>query len=180
MAEVFLRGLSRWQADTQRDAVADLYVRAYDSVPGAKSGDREEFLRRFATQVQRPGFEMVIAGAVSLAGCAYGFRAERAGGGPPELPGTLLSGLEEVTGSGQVFLLAELMVLPAQRRRHLATRMQAHLLARSAGSPAVAVTDPDNDPVRTAFETWGWTAHGPFRPDDTAGPQDVWVRRPGD
>ncbi|GAA4671613.1 GNAT family N-acetyltransferase [Streptomyces youssoufiensis] len=35
MAEVFLRRLTRWQAEQQREAIADLYVTAYREPPGA-------------------------------------------------------------------------------------------------------------------------------------------------
>ncbi len=35
MAEVFLRRLTRWQAEQQREAIADLYLMAYREPPGA-------------------------------------------------------------------------------------------------------------------------------------------------
>ncbi|MFE6776513.1 GNAT family N-acetyltransferase [Streptomyces sp. NPDC057702] len=39
MAEVFLRRLTRWQAEQQREAVADLYVTAYREPPGVGTAD---------------------------------------------------------------------------------------------------------------------------------------------
>ncbi len=66
MAEVFLRRLTRWQAEAQREAVADLYVEAYREPSGEEFRERGAFLQRFAEHVQRPGFEMVIASDPAL------------------------------------------------------------------------------------------------------------------
>lgn len=40
MAEVFLRRLTRWQAEAQREAVADLYVEAYRGPSGEEFRER--------------------------------------------------------------------------------------------------------------------------------------------
>ncbi|GCD34941.1 hypothetical protein OEIGOIKO_02681 [Streptomyces chrestomyceticus JCM 4735] len=43
MAEVFLRRLTRWQAEAQREAVADLYVEAYRGPSGEEFRGRGPF-----------------------------------------------------------------------------------------------------------------------------------------
>jgi hypothetical protein len=71
---VFLRHLSRWQAEQQREAFADLYVEAYGGGSVTEFNDRQDFLWRFADYVQHPGFDMMIASeagavVVSIHGC---------------------------------------------------------------------------------------------------------------
>lgn len=178
MAETFLRGLSRWQADTQREAVADVYVLAYDGLQRAESDRRREFAAEFAGHVQRPGFEMAIAGGSRPLGCAYGFRVDRSGEWWRGYVGAVPEEIERFTASGEVFLLAELMVLPAHRHRQIATRLQEHLLTRCRAALAVALIDPANGRARAAYRSWAWTRLGHLRPGPEALTQDVWARRP--
>src|ERR1700738_1036585 len=122
MAEsVFLRRLSRWQAEQQRESVADLYVEARRGAVGEALRDRQDFLRRFADDVRLPAFDMVVAGAAgssgATVGCACGFRLgredehwQRLGAGRP-------AAMEELTAAGRGVALAELMVLASHRRR---------------------------------------------------------------
>ncbi|GAA3083454.1 hypothetical protein GCM10020000_82010 [Streptomyces olivoverticillatus] len=49
---VYLRGLSRWQAEDQREDLADLYVESADTEPGEEYRSRESFLRRLADDVR--------------------------------------------------------------------------------------------------------------------------------
>lgn len=174
MAEVFQRRLTRWQAETQREAVADMYVEAYGGVPGEEFRDRQDFLRRFAEDVQHPGFEMVIASAPSLVGCAYGFRADRSGTWWRGFVGAFPAELEELTASGQVFVLGEMMVLPAYRRRHVATRLRDDILARREEAIAVVLIAPDNGPARSTCQAWGWQKLGQVQPASGVSPLDVW------
>ena len=145
---VFLRHLSRWQAEQQREAFADLYVEAYGGGPGGAGGpagsrgsggscgsggefqDRQDFLLRFADYVQHPGFDMMIASeAGTVVGCVCGFRTDR---GDSSWPGH-----EDLTSAaGQVFTVVEVMVLPSHRRRRVATRLLEQLLARAGSALA--------------------------------------------
>ncbi|MET7594829.1 MULTISPECIES: GNAT family N-acetyltransferase [unclassified Streptomyces] len=201
MAEVYLRRLSRWQAEQQRDAVADVHVTAYRGVAGAEYRDRQSYLRRFEQHVQQPDFDMVVADAHGLAGCVYGFRVARTGDWWSDFRGELPPDVEELTASGRTFLLAELMVLPGHRRQGVATRMAERLLARLGSDLVVAsVNRPDanghaNVAART-LHSWGWTRLGGLGPRNPpgAGPrtspgseagtgpgawaQEVWIRRP--
>lgn len=179
MAEVFLRRLTRWQAEQQREALADMYAQAYEGVPGEEFHDRQGFLRRFEEHVQRPGFEMAVAGAGTLAGCAYGYRADRAGTWWEGLSGELSPEMEELTASGQVFFLAELMVVPAHRRRRVATRLLAHLLTRSGTPLAVTLIAPANAPAAEAYRAWAWTRLGELNGGTGAPVLEAWSQRQG-
>ncbi|MFJ9030792.1 GNAT family N-acetyltransferase [Streptomyces sp. NPDC102274] len=163
MAEVFIRRLSRWQAEQQREAVADVYVEAHRRVPGEESRDRQEFLETFAEDVQRPGFDMVVAsGGNKPAAYAYGFVLDRAGEWWRALSGEVPWDwdIEELTVSGQVFALAGLMVVPAHRRGGVATRLVEQLLIRTDAALVAARVDPANEAAVGALRSWGWTKLG--------------------
>ncbi|WP_405778617.1 GNAT family N-acetyltransferase [Streptomyces sp. NBC_00859] len=164
MAEVFMRRLTRWQAEQQREAVADTYVEAYRGPRGEEYHDRQQFLERFAEDMQRPGFDMMVADGPSLAGCAYGYVLERDGGLWRGFRGGLPVDIEELTASGQVFVLAELMVQPAYRRQRIATRLVDQLLVRSRAALVAALVQPENTPARSAMREWGWARFGDVRP----------------
>ncbi|MFD7016375.1 GNAT family N-acetyltransferase [Streptomyces sp. NPDC059161] len=157
MTEVFLRRLSRWQAEQQRESVADLYVAAYDGVSGADPRGREGFLRRFAEDVQRPGFDMIIASDPSLVGCAYGYPPGREGEWWHGFRGAVTDGDEELASGDRVFALAELMVLPAHRRAAIATRLRQRLLERVDADLITTLIDPANTAAAAAYASWGWT-----------------------
>ncbi|MEV7194020.1 hypothetical protein AB0N81_19760 [Streptomyces sp. NPDC093510] len=173
MAEVFLRRLSRWQAEQQREAVADLYVEACRGMTGAEYGNRGDFLRRFEHDVQQTDFDMVVAGAADLVGCLYGYRAERSGAWWESFRGVLPPEVEEQTASGRVFLLSELMVTPAERGSDVASRLRMLLLTRHTSDVVVAVIKPDDDRGREVLQAWDWTKLGEFAPR-----REGWLRPP--
>ncbi|MFE9402253.1 GNAT family N-acetyltransferase [Streptomyces sp. NPDC006530] len=181
MTEVFLRRLSRWQAEQQRESVADLYVAAYEEVPGVQSLGRSGFLRRFEEDVQRPGFDMIIAGDPFLVGCAYGYPPGREGEWWHGFRGAVTDGTEELATSDRVFALAELMVLPDRRRTGIATRLQERLLARQEADLLTTLIAPANTPAAAAYTSWGWTRslRPPTAPTLTEGERtEAWTRRP--
>ncbi|MET9294747.1 GNAT family N-acetyltransferase [Streptomyces sp. NPDC003077] len=155
MAEVFLRRLTRWQAEAEREAVADLYVEAYGDRSG-ESGGREGFLSRFAEHIQRPGFEMVTAGDPALVGCGYGFPADRTDPWWRSLCDEPPRGADRLSPSGRLFVVAELMVRPAFRHDRVATRLQQALLVRAGSPTVVTAVDSANGPARAAYRSWGW------------------------
>ncbi|MGN9820089.1 GNAT family N-acetyltransferase [Streptomyces sp. SD11] len=184
MAEVYLRRLSRWQAEQQRDAVANVYVSAYRGAAGEEHRDRQDFLHRLEQHVQHTGFDMVVADTAGTVGCAYGFRVPRTGEWWSGLQGDLPRDIEELTASGRAFLLAELMVLPAHRRRGIATRLVERLLIRLDADLVVAATGRATDhpsagrgagdggdgggespgAAAEAFRAWGWSRFGVLGP----------------
>jgi len=178
MAEVFLRRLSRWQADQQREAVADLYVDAYRGSADEQFHDRQEYLRLLGEHVQRPGFEMVIASAAGrLAGSVYGFRADRTDTWWQGHEGGLPDEMAELTAAGRVFVMVELMVSPHFRQTRVATRLQQQLLTRADSGLAVTLIDQENAPARHALESWSWESLGKT-PNPSGGPPlEAWTRR---
>lgn len=178
MTEVFLRRLSRWQADGAREAVADLYVEAYRGTAGEGFHDRHEYLRRLGEHVQRTGFELVTANAGgALVGSVYGYRAERTDEWWHGLHGELPSEMAELTASGRAFVMTELMVLPSFRHRGIATRLQDHLLTPSGIGLAVTLIDQDDVPARLALTSWRWESLGKITPAPDRPPLEAWTRR---
>ncbi|MGW6011397.1 GNAT family N-acetyltransferase [Streptomyces sp. NPDC055210] len=203
MAEVYLRRLSRWQAEQQRDAVADVYVGAYRGAAGAEHRDRQGFLHRLEQHVQHTGFDMMVADTAGTVGCAYGFRVPRTGEWWSDFQGELPTDIEELTASGRTFLLAELMVLPVHRRRGIATRLVERLLIRLDADLVVAATgratdhpsgNPSGGPsggsgdgadgdggspgaAAEAFRAWGWSRFGVLGPHTA--PDTAFGRAPG-
>ncbi|MFJ9036959.1 hypothetical protein ACIRF8_10275 [Streptomyces sp. NPDC102406] len=180
MAEVYLRRLTRWQAEQQREAVADLYVMAYRAAAGAEYRDRTGFLRRFEQDVRHEGFDMVVADAPGLAGCAYGHRVDRDGAWWADYPVEVTPETEELTASGRVFVLTELMVLPTHRRRRVATRLGELLLSRLSQDLVVTGVDRDRAAagVRELLRTWGWKELPSSGPGAEESGREVWGRRP--
>lgn len=179
MGMVFLRRLSRWQAETERAAIADLHEAAAPEAPGPGAPGREEFIRAFLDHdVQQPGFDMVLASDPAVIGGAYGFRVDRGSRwweAYSEVP-TEIGGL---TRSRQLFAVAGLMVVPAQRRRQVGTRLLRELLNRTDASLAIAVLRPGDAAAQAAFESWGWSKAGQLTPVDGAGPLQAWARHLG-
>ncbi|MGP3969606.1 GNAT family N-acetyltransferase [Streptomyces sp. 6N223] len=171
MGMVFLRRLSRWQAETERADIADLYAAE------ATRETAQEFTRRFVDHdVQQPGFDMVVAADPALAGYAYGFRADR--GGPwwqgfTDVPAEV----RELTASRQIFAVAGLLVAPRRRREQVASRMLRELLTRSDASLAIAVLEPGDAAALAAFHSWGWSKAGQLAPAGGSPPLEAWARR---
>jgi GNAT superfamily N-acetyltransferase len=116
------------------------------------------------------------ASAGNAAGWAYGFAMERDGSRWRSLLGELPPHIEELTASGQVFVVADLMVLPASRRRGVGTELIDLLLHRCDAAIATAFVDPGNAPARGALEAWHWTTTGHVRADGVDPANDVWSR----
>ena len=107
--------------------------------------------------VQRPGFDMIIAGDPFLVGCAYGYPPGREGEWWHGFRGAVTDGDEELASADRVFALAELMVLPTHRRAAIATRLRQRLLERQDADLITALIDPANTAAAAAYASWGWT-----------------------
>jgi hypothetical protein len=192
MGMVFLRRLSRWQAESEREDFAELYAEAMRETPGGADApgapdglggpspgqaDSAGFARRFVDHdVQQPGFDMVVAADPALVGYAYGFRADRGSRwweGFTQLPAEI----REMTASRQIFAVAGLLVAPRRRRGQVASRMLRELLTRSDASLAIAVLEPGNAAALAAFHSWGWSKAGQLARADDSPPVEAWARR---
>ncbi|MFV0133163.1 hypothetical protein ACLGIH_07960 [Streptomyces sp. HMX87] len=154
---VRLRRLDRWQTETLREDLADLYVESSRARPGAEYRGREEFLRRLTAAVRRPGFALLIAEDTAFAGCAYGFPVGRDGTWWRGFEGTLPQGVGQLTASGHVFAVTETLVHPyTEQQDAVARRLQERLLAdhhASLGATLVSEADPV---ALDAFRSRGW------------------------
>ncbi|GGR84109.1 hypothetical protein GCM10010252_23520 [Streptomyces aureoverticillatus] len=171
MAEVFLRRLTRWQAEQQREMMANLYVECHGlDGPGGGTA-RKGFLERFERHVQELDFDMVTAnsGAV-LAGCLYGFRAERGSALADTLRDLLPAEAAAHAGAGRLFVIAELMVVPEYRRLGVATRLRDLLLSRHSTDVIVAATPPGA--AREVLRAWSYTKLGEL----ASPPREAWLR----
>ncbi|WP_051839042.1 GNAT family N-acetyltransferase [Streptomyces sp. NRRL F-5126] len=184
MAEVFLRHLSRWQAEQQQEELADEFIETYRRAHGAEYDDRQAFLKAFNRAFTRDGFDMVVAGAAGrTAGHAYGYLIDRSGGWWRGLGSDEPWDVEELTVSGQVFALAELTVRPPFRRTGVAGRLLDALLTRTDAALAVTRVDPANAGALAALRSWGWVRLGTAGADDTQVPSvgtgratEIWGR----
>ena len=155
-----MRRLDRWQAETMREELADLYVESSFAAPGQGYRQREEFLRRLAADVRRPGFDMLIAQGRTLVGCVFGYPVGREGYWWDGFVGTLPENLEQLTASGHVFAVSEIMIHPHQREQGTGYRLQEALLADQDASLGVTMVDGADTGARAAFVSWGWVEVG--------------------
>lgn len=171
MAEVFLRRLTRWQAEQQRETMANLYVECH-GLDGPGGGvARKAFLERFERHVQELDFDMVTANSAAVvAGCLYGFRAERGGALADALRTVLPAEAAAPAGAGRLFVLTELMVLPEYRRRGVATRLRDLLLSRHAADVVVAATPAGAD--HEVLRAWSYARLGEL----ASPPGEAWLR----
>ncbi|MDQ0947339.1 GNAT superfamily N-acetyltransferase [Streptomyces phaeochromogenes] len=157
---VRLRRLNRWQAEGLREDLADLYVESSAASPGEEFHDRQKFLLRLADDVQLPGFDMLVAEARSLTGCAFGVPVSRDGSWWQGFHGPLPQNLEQLTASGHVFAILDTVVHPHQHSHGLARRLQERLLGDHEASLGVTLVEQSDRSVRAAFTAWGWQEAG--------------------
>ncbi|MEU4877503.1 hypothetical protein [Streptomyces sp. NPDC021608] len=167
-----LRRLNRWQAETIKEDLADLYVESAWARPGEGYRGREAFLRRLAGAVRRPGFALLVAEDTAFAGCVYGSPVRREGTWWRGFDGSLPRSIEQLTASGHVFAITETLVHPHTDGKGLAHRLQRRLLADHHASLGATLVDQADPAVREAFLSWGWQDIGLVRrPSDQQSPR---------
>ena len=175
-----MRRLDRWQAETMREELADLYVESSLAAPGQGYRRREDFLRRLAADVRRPGFDMLIAQGGTLAGCVFGYPVGRDGSWWKGFVGALPKNLEQLTASGHVFAISEIMIHPHEREQGTGRRLQEALLADQDASLGVTMVDAADAATCAVFLSWGWLEVGEARTPDAPGGSRVLVRQLGE
>lgn len=161
---VRLRRLNRWQVETVREDLADLYVESSRAAPGEEYRGREAFLRRLAADVRRLGFSLLIAEDTAFAGCAYGFPVPRQGTWWRGFDGTFPQSVEQLTDSGHVFAITEIVIHPhTADQEDLARRLQERLLADDHASLGATMVDQTDAVAFDAFLSWGWQDIGAVR-----------------
>jgi hypothetical protein len=160
---VRLRRLNRWQAETLREDLADLYVESSLARPGEEYRGREAFLRRLTGDIRRPGFALLIAEDTAFAGCAFGFPVPREGTWWRGFDGPLPQSVEQLTASGHVFAITEIVMHPHTKDQDLARRLQQRLLADHHASLGATLVDQADSAAFDAFRSWGWQDIGAIR-----------------
>jgi GNAT superfamily N-acetyltransferase len=178
--DVRTRALDRWQADNHRAALADLFVKSSPRAPGEEYERRQGFLDQLAADVQCVGFTMVVAETLSpgdvplLVGCAYGYPLDRDGSWWPRLDGGVPPELEQLTAAGQMFAVAEFLVLPQYQRHEIAHELHDRLLdEQRQRSIAVMLVAPRHQAALEACSAWAWEEIG----GTLRGDLRVFVRR---
>jgi hypothetical protein len=163
METVRLRRLNRWQAEGLREDLADLYVESSRAETGEEYRGREAFLRRLTGDIRRPGFALLIAEDTAFAGCAFGFPVRREGTWWRGFDGTLPQSIEQLTVSGHVFAITEIVVHPHVQNQDLARRLQQRLLADQHASLGATLVDQADSASLADFLFWGWQDIGEVR-----------------
>ncbi len=163
---MFRRRLTRWQAETERADLAELYAVARPG--GQETADQEAFLRRLVDHdLGQPEFDMILAGDPRPAGCVWGFRVDAenawwtAYAEPPVAP--------------DVFVVAGLLVAPRSRRQGVAVGLVQQMLSRTRAPLALAPVEADDALAHASYGAWGWTPGGPLTPSDGSPPLRTWT-----
>ncbi|MFF4352838.1 hypothetical protein [Streptomyces sp. NPDC001530] len=155
---VRLRRVNRWSAERLGAELADLYGESCATAPAEEylPPGRRDFLTRLFGDTCRPGFAMVIAEADGLAGCTYGFPVRSDGFWWLGFDAAVPRSIEQLTMSGGVFAITEILVRSHPQDRPLARRLQERLLTDHQAPLGAALVDRADHPTLTALRSWGW------------------------
>ena len=161
-----LRRINRWQAEEQREDLADLYVECSGIEPGEEFARREDFVARLVADARHPGFDMLVAETATLVGFVFGVPVDRDGAWWDGFAGGLPGSVEQLTASGHVFAITELVVHP-YASAGVADRLQARLLGDHQASLGAVLLPREDRAGCAAFRSWGWREIGEVhRPSD--------------
>lgn len=160
MTSIRLRQLSRWQAEGLKEDVADLYVKSSHPLAGTAHSSREAFLHRLTGDVRQPGFAMLVAERATLLGCAFGFPLRRDGSWWRGFLGPLPRDIEQLTASGHVFAVTDVVVAPHEQALILGRRLQERLLDDHRASLGATLVPESDARSVAAFQSWGWREVG--------------------
>ncbi|WP_371749894.1 hypothetical protein OG302_41335 [Streptomyces sp. NBC_01283] len=155
---VRLRRVNRWLVEDLLEDLADLYVESCEKEPSEdyRSRSRQDFLKRLAGDIRRPGFAMVIAETDGLVGYAYGFPVRSDGFWWLGFDGELPRSIEQLTEADRVFAITNILVRPHPQDQALACRLQERLLGDHQASLGATLVDQADHPALSAFRAWGW------------------------
>ncbi|TFV32019.1 hypothetical protein E4K10_13680 [Streptomyces sp. T1317-0309] len=160
MDAVLLRRVNRWQAQAVSGELADLYVDSRETSPREpyRPPGRQDFLNRLTTEIRRPRFAMVIAETDGLVGCAFGFPVRGDGFWWLGFEGALPRGIEQLTESGGLFAITDILVRPHPRNQEhdVARRLQEWLLTDHQASLGATLVHRADHLVIAALRSWGW------------------------
>lgn len=153
-----LRRVNRWQTQGLAGALADLYVDSRGMSARVEHHSRQDFLHRLTGDIRRPGFAMVVAETDGLVGCAFGFPVRSDGFWWLGFDGALPQGIEQLTESGGVFAITDILVRPhPQDQDHeVAGRLQERLLTDHQATLGATLVDQADHPALASLRSWGW------------------------
>ena len=161
--ETVLRRLNRWQAERQREDLADLYVECCGIEPGEEFHHREKFKHRMVSNARHPGFDMLVAETGTLVGFVFGIPVDRDGSWWQGFIGGVPPYVEQLTASGHVFAVTDLVVHPYARHHGVAGHLLDRLLGDHHASLGVCLVDEADHGVYAALQAWGWQEIGEVR-----------------
>ena len=159
---VLLRRVNRRQAQAVSGELADLYVGSRERSPreAYRPPGRQDFLNRLTAEIRRPGFAMVIAETDGLVGCAFGFPVRSGGLWWLGFDGALPRSIEQLTESGGVFAITDILVRPHPQDQDVARRLQQRLLTDHHAARGATLVDQADHPALAARRSWGWLDAG--------------------
>lgn len=160
--EVILRRMNRWQAEAQREDFADFYVECRAVESGQEFQHRADFLGRFVDAARSPGFDLLVAETDTLVGAAFGFPVSREGSWWQHFDGVLPPYVEQLTASGHVFAITDLLVHPYVRDRGVAGQLQKRLLDDNQASLGAVRVSRSDRAGYAAYQSWGWQEIGGY------------------
>ncbi|MFJ4567300.1 hypothetical protein ACIP4U_27100 [Streptomyces caelestis] len=99
---------------------------------------------------------MVIAETDHQVGCAFGFPVGSDGFWWFGFDGALPQSIEQLTASGGVFAITNILVQPHPQDQDVARRLQERLLGDHQVSLGATLVDPDDHPTLASLRSWGW------------------------
>jgi hypothetical protein len=158
-----LRRLNRWQAEQQREDLADLYVECCDIESGEEFHQREMFKDHLVADARRPGFDMLVAETDTLVGFVLGIPVDREGVFWHGFIGALPPYIEQLSTSGHVFAVTDLVVHPYTQDHATAGRLLDRILGDNHASLGVCLVNQGDQAFYTALRAWGWQEIGEVR-----------------
>jgi ribosomal protein S18 acetylase RimI-like enzyme len=174
LSDVTIRRHSGAEAGALADRVVGLFAAVFGEPPYLRGpGDVVRFGELFREETARPGFRLVTAEAGGeLVGFAYGHSLSadtRWWDGIDPRP-------DDAFVDGRTFVIKELGVAAAWRRRRVGRRLHDALLDGRTEQRATLTVRPEAEPAVAAYQAWGWEAVGRVRPE-AAGPLYVVMVR---
>ncbi|QMU80347.1 hypothetical protein GXW83_17295 [Streptacidiphilus sp. PB12-B1b] len=106
---------------------------------------------------------MLLAETATLVGFVFGVPVDRDGGWWSGFVGELPPYIEQLTASGHVFAVTDLVVHPYARHHGIAASLLARLLGDHHASLGVSLVEQGEHQVFAAFQSWGWQEIGEVR-----------------
>ncbi|MFJ1971413.1 hypothetical protein ACIO93_22360 [Streptomyces sp. NPDC087903] len=162
---VRLRRVNRWLVEDIREHLGDLHEESCAAESGGtyRRPSRQDFPRRLAGDVRRPGFAMVIAETDRLTGCAFGFPVLSDGPWWLGFDGALPRSNERITESSGVFAICDTVVRPYPKDQKPAQRLRERLVTDHQATVGATLVDHADLPTLDWLRSSGWLDIGVVR-----------------